>query len=96
MNILGSDGISEPTPHISFLLACFSHTSVSPIIDVGPLIFDTVNHLVSFTPVSRFVLSSQENGVRERAEPADDNVHEHNPVAKGIPRYISFTVLQRR
>ena len=35
MKIQGSDGISEPAPHITFLPACFNNTTVSPVKDVG-------------------------------------------------------------
>ena len=61
----GSHGISEPAPRITFLPACISHTTVLAVTDVGSLIFEAVNHLVSFTSVSRFVFSPQENDICE-------------------------------
>ena len=69
MNIWCSGGISEPTPHIRLSPACFSHTTVSPIINVGRFILEAIHNLLPFTSVSRVVLSFQENGMGELNQP---------------------------
>ena len=69
MNIWCSGGISEPTLHIRLSPACFSHTTVSPIINVGRFILEAIHNLLPFTSVSRVVLSFQENGMGELNQP---------------------------
>ena len=93
MKIQGSDGISEPAPHVPFLPVCFGNTTVSPIKNIRRLIFEAVDYLVSITSIPCFILSSQQNGIYERAKPANGDVHEHNPMAETIPRCVPFTVL---
>jgi hypothetical protein len=92
-NIWHLNRISEPAPQITFLPPRIVHTPVSAVTHVGMFIFEPIDHLVPFTSVSRSVLPFQENDISERAKPADGEIHEHDPMAKTIPRQILCSIL---
>lgn len=89
-------GISKPTPFISFVDSRGIDVWVMTIPFIGLFILNSLDDLISLTAIPCVVLSFEQHSEYQRADKAYCNVCQDDTMSHRIPRLISGPVLFRK